>query len=508
MSRLPVRLAPALLGATVAAITLIAAPAVRAAEQTITFLMVNDIDTIDKEKVRGGFARLAAVARAEKARDPETIYVHAGDMISPSLMSAFDKGANTVDVLNLMPPDVFVPGNHEYDFGPDVFRQRMGELKVGARLAANLREADGAKVAGFDDWKLVEVKGVKIGIFGMTASDAYEKSSPGTLKITDTVKASFEAARELRGQGADLIVGVVHAARHIDNTLYNSGVFDLILTGDDHDLMVQYNGKTAIVESSENARFVTAVDLAVDVQTRDGKRVANWSPNFRIIDTATVTPDPVTEVKAEEYRKQLSRELDVEIGKIEIADLDSRRATVRAREAAIGNLVADAARWATKADVAIINGGGIRANKLYTKGAPITRRDVLSELPFGNRDVLIEVTGERIVQALENGVSMVETEQGRFPQVSGLSFEYEPAKPAGSRIAWVKVGGQPIDPKKIYRLATNDFMASGGDGYRMLRNAKQLLNERDAKLNANNVMAYIVETGKVTTGVEGRIIAK
>lgn len=478
-----------------------------AAEQTITFVLTSDIDTIDKEQVRGGFARLAAVVRAEKARDATALYVHAGDLIAPSLMSAFDKGHNTVDILNIAPPDIFVPGNHEYDYGADIFLRRMADLKTPLKLAANLREADGSKVAGFEDWKLVEVKGVRLGIFGMTAGDAAEKSTPGPLKISDTVKTSFDAARELRALGADLIVGIVHANRGIDTTLYHSGAFDILLSGDDHDLSVQYNGRTVLAESPENARYVTVVDVTVDLSDKDGQRTATWSPAFRIIDTATVTPDPATEGKAEEYRKQLARELDVEIARLE-APLDSRRGTVRGQEAAIGNLVADAARWATKADIAIINSGGIRANRLYAEGAPLTRRDVLAELPFGNRDVLLEVTGEQVLAALENGVSMIDTLQGRFPQVSGLAFVYDATKPAGSRVLSVKVGDAALDPKKTYKLATNDFMAGGGDGYRALTRGRALLAVRHAKLNANNVMAYIALTGKVSAKVEGRIQAK
>lgn len=477
------------------------------AEAKITFLLVNDIYKIDGSKTRGGFSRLAAIVKAEKAKGGKVIYVHAGDTISPSLMSGFDKGAHVVELLNMVPPDVFVPGNHEFDFGPDVFKTRMGELKAPMKLAANLRDEAGNPIAGFEDQKIVEIDGVKIGIVGITADDSPVKSSPGPLKFADSIKTSLASAKALRDQGAEFLVAVVHANRAQDQALFATGAFDLILTGDDHDLALFFNGRTAMVESKEEGEYVTAVDLAIKTEERDGRKQTTWWPNFRIIDSATVAPDNEVEARVEGYRKELSRELDVEIGKVD-GPLDSRKSTVRTTEAAIGNLIADGMRWATGADLAITNGGGIRGNKQYAQGAPFSRRDVLTELPFGNKTTLVEVTGDVVLAALENGVSQVEQEGGRFPQVSGLVLEYDKAKPAGSRVLSVKVGGEPLDPKKTYKVAINDFMLGGGDGYRMFSRAKQLLGERDAKLMANDVMAFVKEKGKAAAVVEGRILAK
>ena len=132
-----------------------------------------------------------------------------------------------------------------------------------------------------------------------------------------------------------------------------------------------------------------------------------------------------------------------------------------------------------KADIAIVNGGGIRGNKEYPAGADITRRDVLSELPFGNRTVKLEVTGETILAALENGVSEAENAGGRFPQVSGLTFTADLREPKGQRISNVKIAGKPLEKTATYTLATNDYMFAGGDGYVMLETARPLLGVRD-----------------------------
>lgn len=469
----------------------------------ITFLTVNDIDQMSERDGRGGYARLAGVVEAERAKGGNVVFVHAGDAISPSLMAGFDQGAHIVQLLNMIQPDVFVPGNHEFDFGRDTFLKRMGEARF-VRLAANLRDAAGNRLAGFEDAKMLDIGGAKVGVVGVTASDTDVKSSPGDLKVTSSVEAATEQAQALREAGADIVVAVAHANRTEDREMFDSRAFDLIVSGDDHDLMVFYDGRTAMVESKEQGQFVTAVDLKLDITEAEGNRRVTWWPGFRLIDTATVEPDPEVAAAVAGFEAELSKELDVTIGKA-AAELDSRRATVRTGEAAIGNLIADAMREAVDADVGLMNGGGIRADKVYAPGTEITRRDVLSELPFGNRTVKLEVTGDMIRAALENGFSDIENAGGRFPQISGMEVTVDLKAPKGSRVKSVTVGGAPLDPAKTYTLATNDFMANGGDGYAVLKDAKRILDERDGSLVAAEVMALIRRQGDITSKVEGRI---
>jgi 2',3'-cyclic-nucleotide 2'-phosphodiesterase (5'-nucleotidase family) len=188
--------------------------------------------------------------------------------------------------------------------------------------------------------------------------------------------------------------------------------------------------------------------------------------------------------------------------------LDSRNATVRGREAAIGNLIADAMRARTRADAAIMNGGGIRAGKVYEPGSAITRRDVQTELPFGNHLVTVDVKGSALRQDLENGLSRLPVATGRFPQVSGLKIEFDPQRPPGSRVLSVEVGGAPLDPDRTYRVATNDFMAHGGDDYSGLAAVSPVIPLKDTPLLADEVMIYLRDLGSVNSSVEGRITAK
>ena len=469
----------------------------------VTFLLTNDIYKMSGGKARGGFARLAAVVKAERAKGGHVVYAHAGDTISPSLLSGFDQGEHIIALLNMAPPDIFAPGNHEFDFGPDVFRKRMAEAQFPI-LAANLRDAAGQKMAGIEDSKMLEFDGVKIGVVGLAADDSPVKSSPGDLKIADTIETGVAQAKAMKEAGADLVVAVVHANRAQDRALFETRAFDIILTGDDHDLMLFYDGRTAMVESKEEAEYVTAVDVAVDVSERDGRRRVKWWPQFRLIDTASVEPDPDVQAKVEGYEGELSTELDVTIGKTATA-LDSRKASVRSGETAIGNLIADAMREAVGADVALTNGGGIRGNTEYAPGTELTRRTILTELPFGNKTMKLAVSGETILAALENGLSQVENSAGRFPHVSGMSVVADVSQPAGSRVKSVTIGGAPLDPAKTYTFATNDYMAGGGDGYTMLRGAERVFSETDAKLMANDVMVYIRAKGEVAPAVEGRL---
>jgi 2',3'-cyclic-nucleotide 2'-phosphodiesterase (5'-nucleotidase family) len=220
-----------------------------------------------------------------------------------------------------------------------------------------------------------------------------------------------------------------------------------------------------------------------------------------------VTPDPEIAALVKSYEDKLSKELDVAVGTTE-TPLDSRRATVRGGEAAIGNLIADALKAATGADVAITNGGGIRADKQYEAGQTLTRRDILAEMPFGNTTVLLELPGEKIKAALENGVSEVRELAGRFPQVSGIVAEVDLKAPVGERVKSVKINGEPLDPARTYKVATNDFMARGGDGYRAFIGAKSLIDISASQLMASQVIDYVEKAKKVAPKVEGRVVLR
>lgn len=478
--------------------------AAHAGETRISLVLTCDIYNMNEENGRGGMARVAAVVKAEKARAPHVLVAHAGDTFSPSLMSGFDKGAHMVDLLNMMPIDVFVPGNHEFDFGPDVFLERLREARFPV-YAANLREADDSPIAGVIDARIHTYGEVRIGVIGLTAEDSHKKSLPGRLKIASMVDTAIAQAAKLRREGADLIVLVSHSNRDIDDALVDSGAADVILSGDDHDLYLRFNGRVAIIEAAMDGLVVGVVDLSVRIDTVAGKRKVSWWPRFRIIDTADVTPDPAVAARVAVYESRLSKSLDNTIGRT-TTELDSRNSAVRGGEAAIGNLFTDALRAATGADVALLNGGGFRGNHVYPEGSAITERLILSELPFLNRALVLEVSGKALRAAIEAGLAGAENEVGRFPQVSGMTIRADLTRPDGSRVVSLLVGGVPVDPDKLYRLATNDFLARGGDGYVALVGARMIVGPNDALLVSRHVVDHIRKLGTVSAKLEGRVI--
>lgn len=472
----------------------------------ITLLGVGDLYQFDGGKARGGPARLNAVAKAEKQNNPNFFYAMDGDMLSPSLLSGLDKGENMIALTNVVPFDVAVPGNHEFDFGVDNFLAKMKDSKY-PWAAINVTKGDGSDVPGLGGAFIKEIGGVKLGIVPVADDTTPEVTSSGDWKFGNTVDTAVAAAKKIRGEGADIVVGVVQANHVQDTAMMKSHAFDVILSGDDHDFTAAYDGVTAYVETSTEANYLTPVDLSVTVDVKDGKRTVKWEPNFRFIDTASVTPDPETQKIVDQLKEKLSAQLDVKIGTT-AGPLDSRRNIVRSQEAAIGDIIADAMRAANGADIAITNGGGIRADKEYPAGATLTRKDILTELPFGNVTVVTEITGQAVWDALENGFSQYEEGAGRFPQVSGLKVVADLTKPVGQRVVSVMVGDKPLDPKATYKVATNDFMLNGGDGYTALGTGKVLIGPKEGDIMATDVMNYIEAAKTVDQKVEGRITLK
>jgi 5'-nucleotidase / UDP-sugar diphosphatase len=290
---------PRLAAVLVLAVMVLAEAAV-ADTARVTFVLTNDIYAMGDRMMpdggrRGGFARLAAVVKAERAKAAagggHVIFAHAGDTLSPSLMSSIDRGAHIIVLTNLTPPDIFAPGNHEFDFGKATFLQRMGEAAF-PLYAANLRGPDERPLAGFKDRSIVTIDGVRIGLTGATYDDSARASSPEDLKFEPTVATVKQQAEALRREGADFVVAVAHVRRQQGYDIFNSESVDLMLTGHTHDLFINFDGRVAMAESSHDAHYVTAIDVVIEVKEQGGVRTTTWWPTFRVIDTATVTPDP------------------------------------------------------------------------------------------------------------------------------------------------------------------------------------------------------------------------
>ncbi|HUB64409.1 MAG TPA: bifunctional UDP-sugar hydrolase/5'-nucleotidase [Methylocella sp.] len=474
----------------------------------ISFLLVNDIYRCEEMEGRGGLARFAAVVKAERARalaeDCHLICVHAGDTLSPSLLSSFDQGAHMVALFNEVGLDAFVPGNHEFDFGKDVYFERVTEARFPI-LAANLRDAAGLMLPDHQDQILLDAKGIKLALIGAALEATKSASRPGDLIFTPAIPVVLANAKSARAAGADLVIAIVHADKTTGAALMNTHAVDLVLSGHNHDLHIDFDGCTGLVESEQDANYVTVVDIDVTPNRGKANRSLSWWPNFRVVDTAKITPDPAMLARVQMYKAGMDRLFDVEIATL-AAPLDSRTEAVRTAECAIGNLVADALRKAANADLAIINGGGIRGNRIYEAGTRLTKQDILSELPFGNKTMATNVQGKAILDALENGFSQIDRPSGRFPQVSGLFVVANRTALPGGRVKTVIINGEALDPSRDYRLATNDFMALGGDGYEMLAGKTHVSADSGTRLVALDVIDYIASVKLIDAKIEGRIV--
>lgn len=494
-----------------AASTSAVAHAARAADTLarVSFLLTNDVYRMDANKNgRGGIPRFATAVKAERGRalaeKRHLICVHAGDTLSPSLLSSFDEGAHMIDLYNDVGLDAFVPGNHEFDFGKDVYFERIKEARFPV-LAANLRDSEGARLPRHQDQLVIETNGLKLALIGSAFEETATASRPGDLKFTRTIPSVLENAKLARAAGADLVIAIVHADKPTGAALMNTHAVDLVLSGHNHDLHIDFDGRTALVESEQDANYVAVVDIDVSITQGETIRSLSWWPNFRVIDTARVDPDPALQQKVRVYQAGLAKRFDVEIATL-AAPLDSRTQVVRSGESAIGDLVADALLKAAGADIVIINGGGIRGDRVYPVGTKLLKRDILDELPFGNKSVVTIVSGKNILAALENGFSQLDRLSGRFPQVAGLTVVVDPAAAPGTRVKTVSINGQALDPTRAYKVATNDFLALGGDGYGMLAGKTQATADSGTRLVALDVMDY-VEAKKIIDGkVEGRIV--
>jgi 2',3'-cyclic-nucleotide 2'-phosphodiesterase (5'-nucleotidase family) len=491
---------------TGAALLVTLAAGARAEPVTVTVLHTNDVYEIAPKEGRGGLAELATLLQRERAAAAHSITTFGGDLISPSVLSGLTKGAHMIELYNLLGTDVAVLGNHEFDYGPEVAARRIKESSF-PWLGTNVLGPDGKPALGTVDLHMIDLEGYKIGFFGLLAPETDVLSSPGPdVTIAPLIETATAAVERLEAQGADVIVALTHDDIADDRELARTiEEIDVILGGHDHDPITFYEGDTLIAKAGYDAHYLAALDLRLERVEKGGEEAVEVLPTaWRYLSTAGVEPDPKIKAVVGRYEDRLDRELAVPVGTTKVA-LDTRRSTVRTAESNFGNLIADAMRAGVGAEVGLMNGGGIRGDRTYDPGTVLTRKDVLTELPFGNVTVLLELSGADLLAALENGVSQVENGAGRFPQVSGMTFSYDPAQPPGSRIIEAEVGGKPVEASRVYKVATNEYVYGGGDGYQALARGKALIDASGGTLLASMVMNYIARQGEVAPKLEGRI---
>ena len=469
----------------------------------ITLLQLNDVyqtAALDDGK-SAGLARVATLRKKILAEAPNTLFLLAGDTISPSVASTIFKGQQMIAAWNALGLDYACLGNHEFDFGPDVLIARMKESRFGWLGSNVIDRRTNQPFNGMPRYVIRKVGGVKVGLFGLLTTDTATSSKPGgNIRFVDPLLTARVLVKRMRAQGAKLIIAVTHLTMSEDKLLAATGLADVIIGGHEHELLQSLAGRTPIFKWGQDARLLGRIDLNVDART--GRLISmDWAG----VPVTDATPDdPIVAVVIKEYEDKVSAELDKPVGRTAV-ELDATTLANRTKETNLGNFIADAFKQATGADVGLLNGGSVRVNKIFAAGG-LSKRDTLAILPFENPVVKLAVTGAVLRAALENGVSQVveESESGRFPQVAGVQFDFDGRKPAGSRVVKITVNGQPLDEKKTYTLACTTFLANGGDGYAMLKGAQTLVDPQSAQIDSTVLANAIVAAGEIAPQVEGR----
>ncbi len=470
----------------------------------VTLLQLNDVYqfTPVDQGARGGFARVMTLKKQIQKESPNTLFLFAGDTISPSVESITNKGSQMIEAWNVLGLDYATFGNHEFDMGPDVLRERMNESRF-KWLAANVIDTKtGQPFGGAESYVIREFDGVKVGIFGLVLPETKSTSRPGPeVDFLNPCEVAKKMVSTLHENGAKVVVALTHLSMSEDKEVARCSDVDVIIGGHEHTLLESSAGGAPILKMTADARELGRIDLNISRGSGELQSI-----DWRIIPVnQSVEPDPAFATITRKYGPLL-RQLSVQVGRTRVK-LDAGSAANRTVETNVGNFVADSFRKATAADVGLVNGGSIRADAVIGPGV-LTRRDVLSILPFKNKVLKLQITGAILRQVLEHGVarSAEDAEPGRFPQVSGIRFTFDANRPAGSRIVSVTVNGKSLDENRKYTLATTNFLAiDGGDGYTMLKGAPVLIPAERAQLDSD-ILARAISTARIIAPrVEGRI---
>lgn len=488
------------------AVTASAAETKGAMDGQIVILHTNDV-----HGATGGYAKVAAVKDAFEAQGAYVLLVDAGDFIQGDPTVSVSQGATAVELMNLAGYDAAAPGNHEFDYGYANLTSLADKAEFPI-LAANILYQ--GKVAFNANKIFTTPDGKKIGIFGLDTPETATKAHPAKIQgvtflagqsMFDCAQAQVDA---LKADGCDYIVCLGHLGiddesignRSIDLLEKVKGI-DVFVDGHSHSTLEEVAAaagetvsklpaqgmvsvETSIVTAAEDETLIVSTgtklaNIGVVIINADGAMSARSIP----LDSMNITPDADVAARAAAIQKEIDDDYGTVFAKTEVDLNGDKDPGNRTEETNLGNLITDALVWGAKkngeaVDAAVTNGGGIRAP--IQKG-DITKKDINTVLPFGNTLSIVKVTGAELLEALEASTFCTPTSIGGFPQVSGIVYTVDTTKaydqgeqyPESTyygpksiqRVTIQSVGGKAFNAETVYTIATNDFMAAGGDTY-------------------------------------------
>lgn len=504
------------------------------------------------EECIGGSARIATKVQEIRESTDNVLVLDAGDQFLGTLYYSQFKADIVAKMMNAIGYDVMAVGNHEFDDGPGMLLDLIDQAKFDV-VGTNINTTNVPTLTGkIKPSTVVTVDGQLVGIVGLTTPETANISSPGDVTFDDEVSSAQAAVDALTAQGVDKVIALTHMGYTEDQALASqvSGI-DVIIGGHSHTFLYtptlpitftnpQYPAYPPITPKGEYPTVVDGKDgkpvlIAaayqwgtflgkLDVTFDDNGIVTHYGGN-PIYMGQDVEKDADVEALLAPYRQQVLELMNTKVGEITedaVIEKDGDR-ICRLGECLMGNLVADAMLWKMNQDgdvayqIAIQNGGGLRAP---IDKPDVTQGEVLETLPFGNAIATMKLKGQHIWDALENGVSRYEDQSGRFPQVSGMRFVWDPNAEAGSRIVSVEVctditsyhpytcaGYEALDLNATYHVVTNDYMRQGGDGYSVFANDAIDPYDYNAALDVA-LSEFIMEYSPVTPAMQGRITEK
>lgn len=489
---------------TLAALWLLVSP-VPAQEPTpiqkraqVTILQLNDVYETTPVEGLGGLARVATLKQNIAKSGATPLLVIAGDFLSSSVASSIFKGKQMIEAFNAMGLDLATLGNHEFDFGKEVLLERMAESKFQYVIANVLDEATGQPIGGAAAHLVRSFGTLRIGFFGVCiAGEELSADKRRGLRFIEPFVAAERAIAALQRERVDTIVAITHLGYDEDRRLARRfPEIGVILGGHEHFPIATVVDRTLISKAGSDAKSVVRIDLH-----RDGAGVERHLATIPV--DARLPEDPTTAAVVNAYESRLGAELEVIVGVTRVPlDGDSRR--LRTGETNLGNLVADAMRASAGAEVAMVNSGSIRGDRVFPAG-PLSRRTLLAIQPFGNVICTLTVPGRILLRALNAGTAQWPSAVGRFPQVSGLTFALDGNRPEGDRVIDVRIGGTALAADRVYTIAIPDYLVGGGDGYDMFAGQRVVRGPEAGELIVTALEKYVAEKREIAPAIEGRI---
>lgn len=474
-----------------------------AKEQTkLTIIHTNDThaNVEDNGKSIIGFAKMATYVEQMKA-EGNVVVLDAGDMFQGMPFANMEKGHSIVPIVNEVGYDAMVPGNHEFDFGADNLLAIAEKINFPI-VSANVLK-DGKTV--FEPYIVKEYAGLKVGVFGLTTTETPVKTHPNNVagyEFAEITKSAAETVKVLKEtEKVDVVIMVSHLGLDegdATSDLVAEAVegIDVIVDGHSHTELPEGRQvkDTLIVSTGTALKNIGKVELVIE----GGKVVEKTASHVTYEALKEVEPKAVINEEIAKVKEAQKPILEKVVGTTEVL-LNGERENVRTGETNLGQLATEAMIDLTGAQVAITNGGGIRKS---IQPGNITMNDMVAVFPFGNTIMVKEMKGSDIVAALEHGVSEYPNQKGAFPHTAGMTFTMDANQEVGTRISDVKIQGEAIDLEAIYTVATNDFMAVGGDGYEMF---KAYPIKREYNTLMDTLLAYVEKVGTVKGEFETRM---